>query len=861
MERDVVLADFQACTGIDNLEYCISLLEAHDWNLGAAVTSALADSTQDVDMDFSMTTNELPRATSTVSDRFKPIHLESKTSSQITSLLNPAISNEAHDLGASSVNPSGSRSTFGESHPVTEKDTGSVLDSGTVRILHFDIELELPTDDGCHGSGVCSERFTFPDTETVGSLKQHFIDLKSAELILLATSPAWISVIPEITPSHLLSHLSLQGPDNYNFNDNSVTLRTLHLPKYNSLRATLTSSVQPTTPDNESPNYIEIQLRVSHPHSSVGTTTTTTTTHPISLRFPLDSPISRLRQDVAKLTGIPSSHQLWSARSSADELQSLSSSSSVYRLLDELIRDSAASTGTRFSPGRSSDPTFASLGLHPGTLYFLNLSESSAYPDHPVPKDIKKPVSRQALRACDHVEPDDGPHPACSKRPSDPMFPHSKYDEAARPDDPTSDNEADEVDIDQAYSSDELLTEFEHPKPSVWNCPLISDSCHDGDPAEATEQFCRLFMQRYCVDGETMAPPFITGSLESALQSSRKPLFIYLHNDESIACHVFCQQILCSTELCQFFGENDFSVWPWDVTRPRAKERLLGWLENKIPNLSNVIKPLTVDSYPVLSMVGKLSSQLEVLCVVLGTGASTSILNVVLDDSAFPTLDSDIKHRLRPLPSATTGSLKSDLVLAELWQAYTTYSELLAPELAAESDRIARQRVREEQEAAYLESLRLDQLKALTAEKQRLEQQRVEEQRMRENAEAAQRRLQMAATLPSEPPDSSTPAAEAFLASLRGSAGIASLRFRLPRNHTCPSTQVNGVVNGFLVRRFAGSDKLSAVFAFMESQGFALSEYKLLTTYPRKDLTSLDASSTLADLKLVPQETLTLELR
>ncbi|CAH8585896.1 unnamed protein product [Dicrocoelium dendriticum] len=805
MERDVVLADFQACTGIDNLEYCISLLEAHDWNLGAAVTSALADSTQDVDMDFSMTTNELPRATSTVSDRFKPIHLESKTSSQITSLLNPAISNEAHDLGASSVNPSGSRSTFGESHPVTEKDTGSVLDSGTVRILHFDIELELPTDDGCHGSGVCSERFTFPDTETVGSLKQHFIDLKSAELILLATSPAWISVIPEITPSHLLSHLSLQGPDNYNFNDNSVTLRTLHLPKYNSLRATLTSSVQPTTPDNESPNYIEIQLRVSHPHSSVGTTTTTTTTHPISLRFPLDSPISRLRQDVAKLTGIPSSHQLWSARSSADELQSLSSSSSVYRLLDELIRDSAASTGTRFSPGRSSDPTFASLGLHPGTLYFLN----------------------------------------------------------------TSDNEADEVDIDQAYSSDELLTEFEHPKPSVWNCPLISDSCHDGDPAEATEQFCRLFMQRYCVDGETMAPPFITGSLESALQSSvgtvnvstRKPLFIYLHNDESIACHVFCQQILCSTELCQFFGENDFSVWPWDVTRPRAKERLLGWLENKIPNLSNVIKPLTVDSYPVLSMVGKLSSQLEVLCVVLGTGASTSILNVVLDDSAFPTLDSDIKHRLRPLPSATTGSLKSDLVLAELWQAYTTYSELLAPELAAESDRIARQRVREEQEAAYLESLRLDQLKALTAEKQRLEQQRVEEQRMRENAEAAQRRLQMAATLPSEPPDSSTPAAEAFLASLRGSAGIASLRFRLPRNHTCPSTQVNGVVNGFLVRRFAGSDKLSAVFAFMESQGFALSEYKLLTTYPRKDLTSLDASSTLADLKLVPQETLTLELR
>lgn len=57
---------------------------------------------------------------------------------------------------------------------------------------------------------------------------------------------------------------------------------------------------------------------------------------------------------------------------------------------------------------------------------------------------------------------------------------------------------------------------------------------------------------------------------------------------------MFCQQVLCSPGLGQFLGDHGFCLWPWDVTRLRARERLLGWLENKIPKLSSIVTPLTV---------------------------------------------------------------------------------------------------------------------------------------------------------------------------------------------------------------------------------------------------------------------------
>ncbi|VDQ01579.1 unnamed protein product [Trichobilharzia regenti] len=125
-----------------------------------------------------------------------------------------------------------------------------------------------------------------------------------------------------------------------------------------------------------------------------------------------------------------------------------------------------------------------------------------------------------------------------------------------------------------------------------------------------------------------------------------------------------------------------------------------------------------------------------------------------------------------------------------------------------------------------------------------------EEQRIHNELKATQHRLSMAASLPPEPPAPKTPAADAFLATPHGSAGITTLRFRLPQGCTVTSTQTTpgttavvnhltddtSVKNGTIIRRFSGLDLLKHVFIFMESKGFSKSDYKLLTTYPTRDV-------------------------
>ncbi|CAF4309231.1 unnamed protein product, partial [Rotaria magnacalcarata] len=49
------------------------------------------------------------------------------------------------------------------------------------------------------------------------------------------------------------------------------------------------------------------------------------------------------------------------------------------------------------------------------------------------------------------------------------------------------------------------------------------------------------------------------------------------------------------------------------------------------------------------------------------------------------------------------------------------------------------------------------------------------------------------------------------------------------------------------------------LFDYLTTHGRMLGEYKLLTTYPKRDLASLNASDTFEQLKLYPQEQLILE--
>lgn len=48
---------------------------------------------------------------------------------------------------------------------------------------------------------------------------------------------------------------------------------------------------------------------------------------------------------------------------------------------------------------------------------------------------------------------------------------------------------------------------------------------------------------------------------------------------------------------------------------------------------------------------------------------------------------------------------------------------------------------------------------------------------------------------------------------------------------------------------------------FITANGFLIDEYKVISSWPRRDLTSIDAGQTLEALKLYPQETVILEER
>ncbi|CAH8597923.1 unnamed protein product [Schistosoma intercalatum] len=993
MDRDTMLENFLACTGLTDITYAISILEDHNWDLTAAVSSIISD--------------VLPAGSSVVQeDQSVPY----STVFPMTPLGGPILSSESsmnHNLGTQTVSVStmcdidtdisGCDISPAISRSVIELDSdqATINSNRAVRILNFEIDLELPIDDDTdHEQKVVKESFPFPDTETVGFLKQHFIDCRLTELIQLATSPELESKITECSKANLLKHLVLESSGSHFFSDNSTLLRALHLPKCVKLRAKLNPDPLPYSNYSNQQNgqvVLHISVYKTSDNEILAQTTTTTVNSSCCcddddnyntkdmnlsesnqlntdrsyspyayhyLRLPCDSYISKIHNDLHRITGIPITNQLWSIKSKHNRndnnkksnllfSEQIPSNEVLNSLVNELNRhnpqqlnkQSILSKHSNVAPTINTDDdnvaeqksshdnvTLADCGLKSGDVCDLCLTASNPLNHHKNPSKAQlshnavdthsESLQQRAKKSSSHSPDDNIPsgssittttsatdvlitETSSTRNKSNRKISSSKkpnyrnvspeigfdddYDNCN--DDNEEEEEDEDYDMDYHYSSDEILDETDDKKITPWNQPLIPDDPSFEDPELATQQFCIVFLQRYCRDGVTMSPPFSTCSLETALSLSvgtgqvcdRKPLFIYLHNDASVACHVFCQQVLCSSGLLRFLTDHDFSLWPWDITHTRTRERLIGWLEVKLPNLSRIITSLTVDSYPILAMIVKLSSQLEVLCIVMGTGIVKMwppiehfppLLNVRRSSSSShftsssTTTVQSVKNDANSSSVGTScGSLKPDVIVAELWQAYTTYLELLEPECAAEREIIARRRVLEEQEAAYEESLRRDQEKEWERAKAKAEEdkrkQLEEEKRINDEIKATQHRLFMAASLPPEPPTPKTPAAEAFLSTPNGVDGITTLRFRLPPQ--CSNDP--NVKHSTMIRRFAGSDILKHVFMFMESKGYSKSDYKLFTTYPIRDLTLMDENMTLANLDLVPQETLTLELR
>ncbi|XP_064606655.1 FAS-associated factor 1-like [Liolophura sinensis] len=330
------------------------------------------------------------------------------------------------------------------------------------------------------------------------------------------------------------------------------------------------------------------------------------------------------------------------------------------------------------------------------------------------------------------------------------------------------------------------------------NRSLIPDNVTD--EVFALEHLTKEFSNRY---GECH-PVFYVGSLEDAVKDSllvsakeRKPLAIYLHHDNSIAANVFCSQVLCSESVVNYLSSN-FITWAWDLTHESNRKRL----QNAATSLFGSLDAAQL-SYK--------SEHLPVFLIILRTRSSREVFSVI--------------H----------GHQTLDELMSALINASEVFQLNLKSDIAEEKEREAREMIKREQDAAYEQSLAADRAKARAQQEEVDKQREVEQQRQNDEAIKEAICKSLAEDLPEEP-DADCP------------DPVSHIKIRVPGGDV-------------LQRRFLATNTLNVLLNFVASKGFHTEDFKLLTTYPRKDVSLLDQSKSLKDLNLFPQETLIIEER
>lgn len=335
--------------------------------------------------------------------------------------------------------------------------------------------------------------------------------------------------------------------------------------------------------------------------------------------------------------------------------------------------------------------------------------------------------------------------------------------------------------------------------------PLIPDDVED--EIIGSISFSEQFHNRYALN-----VTFYQGTLDDAIKeacnklaSERKLMAIYLHHDASVLSNVFCSQLLGFESVSQLLSAN-FVLWGWDVTfesnRAKLQQAVGGCLG---PLAATSLKTIPVDRLPAIVIVMKMRSVTDVFTVVYG--------NVGVNE-----------------------------LLSSLLEAVEVFREHIDVEIREERERAERQQVKYEQDLAFQQSLTLDQAKAeakaraeRAATEARLKVER-EAREEREKKEAYRRRVEE--SLPPEPPEDSS-----------GDAAITKIRFKLPEGG--PGIE----------RRFGVETPLRVLLDYLIVKGYPSEEFKVISSWPRRDLTAVDCTKSLQELKLYPQETLMLEER
>ncbi|XP_065225467.1 FAS-associated factor 1 isoform X2 [Planococcus citri] len=378
-----------------------------------------------------------------------------------------------------------------------------------------------------------------------------------------------------------------------------------------------------------------------------------------------------------------------------------------------------------------------------------------------------------------------------------------RYTRISTPDSDTDTSYSSNDDEDmQSVIADDLFEDTNNfPPKNNCSCSLV--------PAEfenetmGSIQFAVSFQERY----GAAHPDFFPGTLDQAFKEAcskpakdRKLLAVYLHHNDSVLTNVFCSQLLCFESVLQYLAEH-FIVWGWDVTLDNNKTFLLHALYNVLGSVAaHSVRSMKTEKYPIILIITRVRRNTEILSVIHG--------NVGLNE-----------------------------LLSSLIQTVDMFSEQQITECKEEEQRNARDMIKFEQDQAYQESLEVDRAKFEAKRKQEQleleEQQKVESAKQQEAAKKEAHRRALESKLPPEPAD--------------GSDGLTKIRIRVQQQ--------------FLERKFLKTDTLQLLLDFLVVKGYDPADYKLITSFPRKDVTSMNPESTLEELKMYPQETLILEER
>ncbi|CAF0853207.1 unnamed protein product [Adineta ricciae] len=279
------------------------------------------------------------------------------------------------------------------------------------------------------------------------------------------------------------------------------------------------------------------------------------------------------------------------------------------------------------------------------------------------------------------------------------------------------------------------------------------------DPLVEIDDYCTYFDNQY----GTEHPAFYRGKLSQALRDAQREvrlLFIYLHEKNSPLCDRFCREVLCEDALRTIIGDNIL----WSASRDTQEG-------------AQASRLLHTNSFPCVCIVAHHGSQQTVQLK----------LDRYTDASEF---------------------------LAELINGVQNADQTLQYNRDRRDTRTSRDRLLEEQNAAYMDSMRADQEKA---------EQRLQEENERRKLEEAQRRMQeeqekklrkfmefrdrIKQSFPEEPSATETDTVQVSI--------------RLPDTEP-------------IRRRFRRSDPARLLFEFAWTDSNVPDQFELLWGYPRK---------------------------